>query len=303
MAASGTAWPKKIGELQNHLMDSSRWNEFTFRDNDIVIGSWGKSGTTLTQQIVGQLIFNGVPAVIAFTLSPWLDLRIVPKEAVLAMLAAQAHRRIIKTHLPVDPLVFSPKAKYIYVGRDARDVVWSMYNHHINMTPEFYTVLNDAPGRVVPPLECPPADIRRYYYDWLEKDGFPFWPFWSHIQSWWNIRHLPNVLLLHFNNLRSDLTNELHTIARFLDIEINDSSLPLILHYCSMGYMRTWAAEKQVLQHIFGARGADAFFYKGTNGRWRDVLTPLEITWCDEIAAANLSTDCAHWLKSGIIRD
>jgi aryl sulfotransferase len=84
-------------------------------------------------------------------------------------------------------------------------------------------------------------------YDWLEKDGFPFWPFWSHIQSWWNIRHLPNVLLLHYNNLRSDLTDELHTIARFLDIEINDSSLPLILHYCSMGYMRTWAATSRTI--------------------------------------------------------
>ena len=36
MAASGTARPRKIRELQNHLMDSSRWNEFTFHDNDII---------------------------------------------------------------------------------------------------------------------------------------------------------------------------------------------------------------------------------------------------------------------------
>ncbi len=31
-----------------------------------------------------------------------------------------------KTHLPVDALVFSPEAKYLYIGRDGRDVIWSM---------------------------------------------------------------------------------------------------------------------------------------------------------------------------------
>ena len=43
---------------------------------------------------------------------------------------AQTHRRFVKTHLPVDALVYSPKAKYIYIGRDGRDVLWSLYNHH-----------------------------------------------------------------------------------------------------------------------------------------------------------------------------
>ena len=50
----------------------------------------------------------------------------------MPLVEAQTHRRFLKTHLPVDALVFSEKAKYIYIGRDGRDVVWSLYNHHAN---------------------------------------------------------------------------------------------------------------------------------------------------------------------------
>ena len=50
---------------------------------------------------------------------------------------------------PLDALVFSPKAKYIYIGRDGRDVVWSMYNHHVNSNETWLDRLSDASGRVV----------------------------------------------------------------------------------------------------------------------------------------------------------
>jgi hypothetical protein len=56
------------------------WNDFKFRDNDIVIATCGKSGTTWTQQIVGQLLFNGDESVAVGPMSPWLDLRVPPKE-------------------------------------------------------------------------------------------------------------------------------------------------------------------------------------------------------------------------------
>ena len=45
-----------------------------------------------------------------------LDLRVPPKEEKLLAVEAQTHRRFIKTHLPVDALVYSPGAKYIFVG-------------------------------------------------------------------------------------------------------------------------------------------------------------------------------------------
>ena len=136
-------------------------------------------------------------------MSPWLDLRVPPKEVKLPEVEQQQHRRFIKTHLPVDALVFSPKAKYIYIGRDGRDVVWSMYNHHANANHFWYEALNDTPGRVGPPIEKPTEDIVQYFRDWLDKNGSPFWPFWENILSWWNIRNLPNVHLIHFAKLKA----------------------------------------------------------------------------------------------------
>ena len=108
------AWPRKTRELHNHHMDSTVWNDFAFRDDDIIVGTYAKSGTTWTQQIVSQLVFDGAEGIPVHQISPWLDLRIMPPET-KAMLEAQQHRRIIKTHLPLDALNFSPMAKYIYV--------------------------------------------------------------------------------------------------------------------------------------------------------------------------------------------
>ncbi|MET0307931.1 MAG: sulfotransferase domain-containing protein [Sphingomonas sp.] len=70
--------PVKLREMHNHHFDSTVWNDFAYRDDDIVIATYGKSGTTWTQQIVAQLLFAANPEVNISELSPWLDLRVPP---------------------------------------------------------------------------------------------------------------------------------------------------------------------------------------------------------------------------------
>jgi aryl sulfotransferase len=111
------------------------------------------------QQIIAQLLFCGADDLPVGEMSPWLDLRVPPAEVKLAALQAQTHRRFIKTHLPVDALICSSRAKYVYVARDGRDVVWSMYNHHANASDLWYQLLSDTPGRVGPSIERPPLSI------------------------------------------------------------------------------------------------------------------------------------------------
>jgi aryl sulfotransferase len=294
-------WPKKTREIQTAIVDSTRWNSFKFRPGDIVIDTFGKSGTTWTQQIVGQLVLDAPEGVSAAEASPWLDMRIFPLDETLAMLEAQAHRRFIKTHLPVDALVFSPRAKYIYVGRDARDIVWSAYNHQAGFTEEALDAFNETPGRVGPRITHPPCDVRDYYLHFLEHDDFPGFEFgglWAHTQGWWSIRRLPNVLLVHFNDLKADMEREIRRIARFLEIDVPDSKWPAILEHCSFDYMREAAAKLDMLDKFFKGGGA-TFIHKGTNGRWKEVLSPAEIARCDEVAARYLTPDCARWLRTG----
>src|SRR4030095_16740560 len=119
-------YPKKRREMHSHHFDSTIWNDLKFRDDDIIIATYAKSGTTWMQQIIAQLLFRGDPDLSVADMSPWLDLRVPPKEVKLPEVEKQTHRRFLKTHLPVDALVFSPQAKYLYIG-DGRDVVWSLY--------------------------------------------------------------------------------------------------------------------------------------------------------------------------------
>ena len=119
MQVAAAPLPRKTREIQNVIIDSTRWNAFKFRNDDIVISTYGKSGTTWTQQIVGELIFRGTAsAVFAGAVSPWVDARVIPLEPIMERLSVQQHRRFMKTHLPLDALEFAPQVKYIYIGRD-----------------------------------------------------------------------------------------------------------------------------------------------------------------------------------------
>ena len=292
-------WPVKTRELHNHHFDSTIWNDFQFRDDDIIIATYAKSGTTWMQQIIAQLLFEGDPDLAVADISPWLDLRVPPKAAKLPYVEAQTHRRFLKTHLPVDALVFSPQARYLYIGRDGRDVVWSLYNHHANANQLWYDALNETPGRVGPPIERPPEDIREYWRDWLALDGHPFWSFWDNVRTWWQIRNLPNVRLVHFSELKRDLPGTIRQIAEFLQIPINESRWSAILEHCSFEWMKRNATKSVPLGGLFWDAGAGVFINKGVNGRWADVLTAEEAVEYEKIAVSQLGPECAQWLATG----
>jgi aryl sulfotransferase len=285
--------------LQNHSIDSTRWDSFRFRDGDIIAGTWAKAGTTWVQQILGQLIFGGAEDIPVYDISLWVEHRSRAKAELERLLELQQHRRFMKTHLPADAVPISSKARYIYLARDGRDVLWSWFNHHSKMTPFAYLILNRTPGRVGPPLEPPDPDIRKYFHDWLDRDGFPLWPFWSHVRSWWDIRDRPNVLLLHFNDLKNDLPGSMRRIASFIGVHVEEQQWPTLVSHCTFDYMKENASRlSSVLESSF-AGGSKDFVNKGTNGRWRDVLTADDIGKYERLALENLGPECARWLASG----
>jgi len=298
--ASGPVdWPVKTREMHSHHFDSTVWNDLQFRDDDIVIATYAKSGTTWMQQIVGQLLSGGADDLDIAGMSPWVDLRVPAKADKLAMLDAQTQRRFMKTHLPVDALVFSPEARYIYVGRDGRDVVWSLYNHHANANTLWYSLLNETPGRVGPPIDPPPADIRDYWREWLDRDGFPFWSMWENVRSWWAVRHLPNVLLVHFADLKRDLAGELDRVSRFLDVSLDRLQHDTVLRHCSFDWMKAHASRSAPLGGALWDGGAETFINRGTNGRWRETLTTTDCAEYETRAIAELGPECAAWLANG----
>jgi aryl sulfotransferase len=297
-AIDNVAWPVKSRELHTHHLNSTAWNTFKFRDDDIIIATYAKSGTTWMQQIISQLIFNGAEGINFHKLSPWIEMRVLPP-GVLAAVDSQTHRRFVKTHLPVDALVFSPRAKYIFIGRDGRDAAWSFHNHHYNATDDYFAQYNAGRPEGLPPLERGSADPHEFYRRWFERDGDPMWPFWRHVRSWWAIRKLPNVMLLHFNKMKADLAGTIRRISDFLGIVVDPALMPKIIEHCSFDYMKSRASEMAPRGGAVWKGGAATFINKGINGRWRDALSEDEIAAYDAKGLAELGPECFRWLTTG----
>jgi len=292
-------WPQKQRELMMWVADSRRWNDFQMRPDDVVIATWSKSGTTWTQQIVGQLILGG-PDRYCVPESPWPDFLL--RDGQVEQAKEQTHRRFLKTHLPIESLPYSPKAKYIYIGRDGRDTFWSWYNHWISFTPEtMERIRGFFPWNAG--ASYPSSDIRLAFVDWLDTDALPNWPFWSNVQGWFNWRHLPNLMLVHFANLKTDLPGEVRRIAEFLEIELDPATFDRVVEHSSFDYMQRKAVEFEATRTSVFKGGAKSFIYKGTNGRWKDVLTDEDLARYQAEVERNLTPACAHWLETGELPD
>lgn len=291
---------------QNWILDSTRWQHFTPRDDDIIIATPYKSGTTWVQTIVLHLIFQDLQIRPVNQVSPWLDRRIHPLNEIMSALEAQTHRRCIKSHLPLDGLIYFPQVKYIVVGRDPRDVFMSLWNHQSHFTPEIREVYKNTPGRVGDTLPPTPDNIREFWRDWItrgwfawESEGYPHWSNMRHIQTWWNYRHLPNILMVHYNDLLKDLRGEIQRIADYLNITVAPETLAAICELVTFSSMKQNA--EQLLPGIgfVFQGGAQTFINKGTNGRWREVLTEDDLKLYHAAVARELTPDCAHWLENG----
>lgn len=305
--ATASGRPEVRHVYQNHHLDSTRWEGFQPRPGDIVVSTAYKAGTTLMQTIVLNMIFpdGDVPGAIT-SVAAWLDMRVPPLEEVMGYLDGQTHRRCIKTHLALDGLPFFDEVKYIMVGRDPRDVFMSLLNHWGSHTEEFYEIIN-APGRPGPEFPRFDDDVHKLWRQWLtrgwfewESDGYPYWSLLHHANTWWDFRHLPNIMLVHYNDLRADLAGEMRKIAGFLEIDVPESRWDAVVHACQFETVK--ADPHKVIDDLHRsvfANDGKSFIHKGTNGRWKGVLTDEELDLYRQTMEETLPPDCARWLEEG----
>ena len=62
------------------ISDSTRWHRFGFRDDDIIITTPSKCGTTWLQTIVGSLVFGRPDFGTVGKISVWYDMLLRPEE-------------------------------------------------------------------------------------------------------------------------------------------------------------------------------------------------------------------------------
>ena len=212
--------------------DSARWWDFPFRPGDIVVSTRSKSGTTWVQMICLLLVFGRpeLPDRLG-RLSPWLDWLVEPEEDVFARLAAQTHRRVIKTHTPLDGVPLHPRATYVVVGRHPLDVAVSLYHHSDNIDRRRMAELTGQPEkdrRPLPPLH----EWLLRFVDWegdarTRLDTLP--GTMLHLSDAWARRHDPNVVLVHYDDLVTDLDGSMRRMAGLLGLAVDEGRWPALV--------------------------------------------------------------------------
>jgi len=213
--------------------DSARWLGFPFRNGDIVISSRSKTGTTWVQMICALLIFQTpqLPAPLA-QLSPWLDHLVVPREEVHARLAAQQHRRFIKTHTPLDGIPLDPRAAYIVTARHPLDMAVSLYHQGDNIDHARVRQLTGQPEPAGPPR--PRKPLHDWLLRWIADDDDPReYPdslpgVMRHLSDAWSRRGEPNVLLVRYEDLSADLEGQMRRLAGQLGIAVPGNAWPAL---------------------------------------------------------------------------
>jgi aryl sulfotransferase len=108
-------------------------------------------------------------------------------------------------------------------------------------------------------------------------------------------------MFVHYTNLLADLEGEIARIATFLGYDRDADRCAQIAAVTNFAAMKRDAAiVNPGAQYAFRG-GPTTFINKGTNGRWRDVLTPAEIALYGETIARELPADAANWLETGML--
>lgn len=299
-----------LREYRTWSIDSRRWQHYRPRPTDIVIATYPKCGTTWMQRIVDLLIFQTPQPRPVIEISAWIDRRFrEPIEALEARVEAQDDRRFVKSHLPFDGLPIFEEVKYIHVARDGRDAFLSHHNHALGFTTQMLEELDriglddETIRRAYPRVAADPA---QQFHRWLTEgavpghdDGSPAMSFFHFEQSWWDQRHRPNVLLVHYNDLKRDLPGEIRRIAGFLDISIAPDVWPTLVEAAGFEAMRREGATLMGSVADVFQGDSNRFFHKGTNERWRSVFRQEDLLAYEAKIAASLPAACSDWVAKG----
>ena len=302
-------------EVRTPVMESSRWDGFAVRPDDIVIATYPKCGTTWTQRIVDLLVFQDPTPRPIMDTAVWLDSRIfATREEDVATLEAQKHRRFMKTHLPFDALPIYDTVKYIHVARDGRDAFLSWHNHVRGFTAEAKmriggVIMNDpllAPMMAGGPPPETPEDPQVYFQTWIEEaEGEPRTgpgaelSYFDFENTYWSERRRKNLLFVHYNDLKADLVGEMRRISEFLEIDTPADRLATLAKAAEFETMKANGEALLPKLRQYFDNGAQRFLNKGSNGHWRDILTEADLARYEAVFRRKVSPACADWLEHG----
>jgi aryl sulfotransferase len=263
------------------------------------------------QNIVGMLLLDrtdlGAPI---SELSPWLDMLLRTDDEVFGLFEAQAHRRWIKTHTPLDGVPWLPTVIYIAVVRHPLDVALSDRDHSANQDIARVRALRTAViGELDPALAAtwpdPPDDPAEHLRWFIDNDLPPsgsgpngLADFCEQARTYWERRHVANVHLFHYRDLWSDLDGEMRRVAAALGVPVDEAHWPEFVAAATFESMRSRADSTAPEAQLGVWHRPRQFFRQGGPRDWATLLGVRDISHFHE-RLDELAGDAAPWILNG----
>ena len=253
----------------NPFLDLQIWPHIKRRDDDIVIATYAKFGYLRMQVILHELVSASKGG--QNRLLPWVELSHQKSKKRIDVLEEFTGRRILRTHLPSDN-IHKHSGKYIFIGRDPRDLVFNAFHFLKGVNENWYNHF----GQYGPQLSKPTQNFESFWKEWMENDGEPLWPYFQHLQSWWEKRNEANVLLIHFLDFKDNMEKELRRISDFLDLKIRPESWPDLLEACNYSRVSKVCLEEANIESPFWNGGRVLSEEASLSHSWKECLTDID---------------------------
>lgn len=253
--------------------------------DDVWVVSYPKSGTTWTQQIVRLIRNNGermntkisddVPYLEATAAVGSMNVDDYCSELNLEDLPRP---RAFKSHFPYNCLPCGPPhttpCKYIYVARNPKDVVVSLY-----------CFLQGFAG----------LEWDKFWKSHIEGNS-PYGDHIAHLLSWWAHKDEENVLFLKYEDMKKDPSRAVSQIASFLGADLSADTISKIVDLTSFKKMKADNTANFSWDKASIKDGEPTFLRKGIVGDWKNILTPeqsaqMDATWEEKQKGTGLILD------------
>jgi hypothetical protein len=217
-------------------------HKIAWRDGDIVVSVPLKSGTTWTMNIVHQIITGGTSDFRdIYEEVPWIEFLGFPEQSHqdvvdrVGAMPANA-RRAFKTHSPPPAVPYQAAGsgkdvKYVVVFRNPEEAFVS-FQPFLDKHSDDWFSLWGMPRDAM----CRP-DFESFYFDVIDANGMQGALF-GFLAAWWRLRNEPNVMFLHYADMKKDHEGSVRKIAKFLGEQPTDAQWTNILEYTSFPWMK-----------------------------------------------------------------
>uniref|UniRef100_A0A1E1X8F2 Putative sulfotransferase n=1 Tax=Amblyomma aureolatum TaxID=187763 RepID=A0A1E1X8F2_9ACAR len=206
--------------------------EYKPRADDVFVVTFPKCGTTWVQHIA-YLIYNDGH-------KPKDGLDFLKNSPFLEMTGADClpsmkRPGIIKSHFPYSMMPMSPEAKYIYVCRNPKDCVTSFFYHTKGFPGYKFT-----------------RGTFSTFFDIFCEGQTDFGDYFDHVLGWHEHRDEPNILFLHYEDMKAEPRESVLKIAKFLGQHYHDrllqdaSYLENVLRYSDVSAMKQYTNDSLV---------------------------------------------------------